>query len=321
MNARRKRTWQRTIVALLFCHVAASASAQENVIHAFYKFVESKHVEVTKSFSEERDIKQENHPIIAKADVYTFTIKANRKKLIDEVLAAFEKDRNNENVYLVLNHTGGRGIPTNGRQLLVGEDTKNAVYIGMNEMENWQLLCLLDPTDETRSHRYAYAIEWNEHPDMSVGGVIRGKLVVTYSRIPENVLSSQQSAAPHNYNAQVEYNNQDIASEVMRLVLNGSFDTSNSALLLTAFNALKSEYSKCKTEEMASKTGTMLVMSIYTLCDALGKKMKASPESDNPDLRKLLRSELDDLIRFTNHSSDVGRSHRGYLELAQKALE
>lgn len=311
----------RLVVTLLLCYLVTSISAQENVIHAFYDFVDSKKVTVVKSFSEEHDITKPNHPIVSQADVYAFTLKAKHRKLIDAVLAAFEKDRYNENVYLVLNHMGGHGIPTNGRQLLVGNDTKNAVYIGMNEMENWQLLCLLDPTDETRSHRYAYAIEWNEHPDMSVGGVIRGKLVVTYSRIPENVLSSQQSTAPHNYNAQVEYNNQDIASEVMRLVLNGSFDTSNSALLLTAFNALKTEYSKCKTEEMASKTGTMLVMSIYTLCDALGKKMKASPESDNPDLRKLLRSELDDLIRFTNHSSDVGRSHRGYLELAQKALE
>ncbi len=177
----------RLVVTLLLCYLVTSISAQENVIHAFYDFVDSKKVTVVKSFSEEHDITKPNHPIVSQADVYAFTLKAKHRKLIDTVLAAFEKDRYNENVYQVLNHVGGRGIPTNGRELLVGKNRKNSVYIGMNEMDNWQLMCLLDPTDETRTHRYAYAIEWNEHPENSIADVIKGKLVVTYSVIPEDV--------------------------------------------------------------------------------------------------------------------------------------
>jgi spore coat protein CotF len=49
--------------------------------------------------------------------------------------------------------------------------------------------------------------------------------------------------------------------------------------------------------------------------------MKGYPQTDDPNLRELLRSQLDDMIRFTNHSSDVGRTHIGYLELAKKALQ
>lgn len=316
----------RVAVTLLFCYLVTPISAQENVEHAFWKFIDSKAVTVTKSFSEEHDITKPNHPIVSQADVYTFTLKAKHRKLIDAVLAAFEKDRYNENVYLVLNHMGGHGIPTNGRQLLVGNDTKNAVYIGMNEMDNWQLMCLLDPTDETRTHRYAYAIEWNEHPAQSVGGVIRGKLIVTYSVIPEHVLNPQQSDAPVKYDATVKYapkksSSEEVAREMADMVLGGRLDELNAdkGQMLLAFDALKNEY--CKPENFDSRTGTTLIMTLYALCSHIGNLMKGYPQTNDPNLRELLQSQLDDMIRFTNHSSDIGRTHRGYLELAKKALQ
>ena len=310
----------RVAVTLILCYFATSISAQENVIHAFYDFIDSKNVTVVKSFSEEHDITKPNHPIVSQADVYAFTLKAKHRKLIDAVLAAFEKDRYNENVYQVLNHVGGRGIPTNGRELLVGSNRKNSVYIGMNEMDNWQLMCLLDPTDETRTHRYAYAIEWNEHPENSIADVIKGKLVVTYSVIPEDVLTSQQPDAPGKY-APMKGSSEEVACEMADMVLGGRLDelNANKGQMLMAFDALKTEY--CKTENADSRTGTTLVMTLYALCSHIGNLMKNYPQTDDPNLRELLRSQLDDMIRFTNHSSDLGRTHRGYLELARKALD
>ena len=316
----------RLVVTLLLCYLVTSISAQENVIHAFYDFVDSKKVTVVKSFSEEHDITKPNHPIVSQADVYAFTLKAKHRKLIDIVLAAFEKDRYNENVYQVLNHVGGRGIPTNGRELLVGKNRKNSVYIGMNEMDNWQLMCLLDPTDETRTHRYAYAIEWNEHPENSIADVIKGKLVVTYSVIPEDVLTSQQSDATVKYDATVKNaptkgSSEEVAREMADMVLGGRLDELNAdkGQMLLAFDALKTEY--CKTENFDSRTGTTLAMTLYALCSHIGNLMKDYPQTDDPNLRELLRSQLDDMIRFTNHSSDIGRTHIGYLELAKKALQ
>ncbi|MBR1468895.1 MAG: hypothetical protein IJ605_02115 [Prevotella sp.] len=301
-------------LALLGSLVSTAAVAQENLEHAFIKFIDSKHVTVTKSFSEERDITQPSRPLISKADVYTFTLKAKHKKLIDEVLAAFDKDRHNENVYLVLNHTGGRGIPTNGRQLLVGNDTKNAVYIGMNEMESWQLLCLLDPTDESRTHRYAYAIEWNDAPAQYIGGMIRGKLVVTYSRIPEDVTK---------YTGSVEYNNvtdtEEISRQVTGMIMDGSIeDITNTSQLVMAFDMLKREF--LKGNAVDEVTGGTLAMSIYTLCSHMGKLMKGYPQMDDPDLRKHLIDELKTMKERCDITSDLGLSHLRYLELAQKAL-
>lgn len=306
----------RFAVTLLLCYLATLATAQENLEHAFDKFITSKNVTVSKSFSEERDITKDNRPLLSRADVYTFTLKAKHKKLIDEVLTAFEKDRNNENVYLVLNHTGGRGIPTNGRQLLVGNDTKNAVYIGMDEMENWQLLCMLDPTDDTRSHRYAYAIEWNEHPAQSVGGVIRGKLVVTYSVVPKNV---------HNYTASVKYNgttdsdNKGVNQELKAMIQAGIGEMTDINQLLAAFETLKTEFLKGNATN--NRTGVTIAMTIYLYCSQMGKLMKGYPQLDNPDLRQHLISELQTMINRCDKDSDLGRSHIGYLKLAQKALK
>ncbi len=316
----------RLAVTLLLCYSVTLASAQENVIHAFYDFVDSKKVTIVKSFSEEHDITKPNHPIVSQADVYTFTLKAKHRKLIDAVLAAFEKDRYNENVYQVLNHIGGRGIPTNGRELLVGKNRKNSVYIGMNEMDNWQLMCLLDPTDETRTHRYAYAIEWNEYPENSIADVIKGKLVVTYSVIPEDVLTSQQSDATVKYNATVKYaptkgSSEEVAREMADMVLSGRLDELNAdkGQMLLAFDALKTEY--CKPENLDSRTGGTIIMTLYALCSHISNLMKDYPQTNDPNLRELLQSQLDDMIRVTNHSSDIGRTHIGYLKLARKALE
>jgi hypothetical protein len=311
----------RLVVTLLLCYLVTSISAQENVIHAFYDFVDSKKVTVVKSFSEEHDITKPNHPIVSQADVYAFTLKAKHRKLIDTVLAAFEKDRYNENVYQVLNHIGGRGIPTNGRELLVGKNRKNSVYIGMNEMDNWQLMCLLDPTDETRTHRYAYAIEWNEHPENSIADVIKGKLVVTYSVIPEDVLNPQKKDDTVEYFGHVETDTRELAKEVAGMALSGNLDQLNAdkGQMLMAFDALKTEY--CKKENFDSRTGGTIIISLYALCSHIGNLMKDYPQTNDANLRELLQSQLDDMIRVTNHSSDLGRSHIGYLKLAKKALE
>ena len=312
----------RIFVTLVLCFPVTLATAQDNVKRAFDKFINSKKVEVVKSFSEERDIKQPNRPLISKADVYTFTVKAKDQKLIQEVLAAFEKDRDNENVYQVLNHIGGRGIPTNGRQLLVGKDTKNAVYIGMDEMQSWQLLCMLDPADATRTHRYAYAIEVNDEPiSIQLTKKIRGKLVVTYSVIPEDVLNPQKKDDTAEHFDHVETDTRELAKEVAGMALSGNLDQLNAdkGQMLMAFDALKTEY--CKTKNLDSQTGGTIIISLYALCSHIGNLMKDYPQTNDANLRELLQSQIDDMIRITNHSSDLGRSHIGYLELARKALD
>lgn len=302
---------------LLACLFTMTATAQENVKKAFSKFVSSKKVSVTKTISEERDVTNESLPVVAKADVYTFTIKKKDRKLIDEVLAAFEKDRENANVYSILTHNGGHGIPTNGRELLVGNDRKNSVYIGMNDVESWQLLCLIDPADASRSHRYAYAIEWNDDPkQVLLSGKIRGKLVVTYSPIPQGVLNMNSGKSQPSNKGKIndDLSSEDIANKVYHLGLAGNFDRfENETQMLMAFGALKTEFLKGNT---LTKEGGTLAMTIYSLCSHMAPKMK-----DNPDLRQHLIEELKMMIKNCDPNSELGKSHIGYFKLAMKALK
>jgi hypothetical protein len=89
--------------------------------------------------------------------------------------------------------------------------------------------------------------------------------------------------------------------------------------MLLAFDALKTEYSK--PENLDSRTGGTIIMTLYALCSHIGNLMRDYPQTNDANLRELLQSQLDDMIRFTNHSSDIGRTHIGYLELAKKALQ
>lgn len=302
---------------LLACLFSMTATAQENVKKAFSKFVSSKKVSVTKTISEEHDVTKESLPVVAKAEVYTFTIKKKDLKLIDEVLAAFEKDRENANVYSVLTHNGGRGIPTNGRELLVGNDRKNSVYIGMNDVESWQLLCLIDPADVSRSHRYAYAIEWNDDPkQVLLSGKIRGKLVVTYSPIPQDVLNmnSGKSQPSSGNKRSDDLSSEHIVNEVYHMGLAGNFDRfENETQMLMAFDALKTEFLK---GNMQTKEGGTLAMTIYSLCSHMAPRIK-----NNRDLRLHLIDELNMIINNCDPDTELGKSHIGYLKLAIKALK
>ena len=287
--------------------------AQENVKKAFDKFVTSKKVEVKKTFSEERDFTKENRPLVSKADIYAFTIKKSQRKLIDEVLAAFEKDRDNKYIYSVLTHTGGHGVPTNTRELLVGNRRENSVYIGQDEMQSWQLSCLLDPADATRSHRYAYVIEWSDDPkQVYLSGKIRGRLVVTYSPIPQNVVDEYLGNAPDK--AKRSASSEDIANEINKIAMTGKLNLlNNKAQMLTSFEALKTEFMKENTAN--SQRGSTIVMSIYVLCEAMAPMMK-----DDKDLRKQLVEEINTMCMECNPDIELGRSQMNYLTLAKKAL-
>jgi hypothetical protein len=181
---------------------------------------------------------------------------------------------------------------------------------------------MLDPADATRTHRYAYAIEVNDEPiSIQLTKKIRGKLAVTYSVIPEDVLNPQKKDDTAEYFDHVQTDSREIAKAVAGMALSGNLDQLNAdkGQMLMAFNALMTEY--CKKENFDSRTGGTIIISLYALCSHIGNLMKDYPQTNDANLRELLQSQIDDMIRVTNHSSDLGRSHIGYLELAKKALE
>ncbi len=299
------------IFSLLTCLCFSGVQAQENVKKAIEGFITNKKVSVTKSISEERDITNPALPLNGKADVYTFSIKKKDKNLINDVVAAFEKDRNNPNVYLLLSHTGSKDTPRNGRRLLVGDSQENAIHIGMTAYDSYLLICLVDEADPQRAHRYAYAIEWDDNPQtIALAKRIKGKIVITYSRIPDELFTTTSQRQYNGYLTPIELSKDSIIGlqwENQELIRRKSE-------LLMAFDSLYNSYLKGKDIEDfdVSSYGTAL----YSLVISLKSLLK-----DDVDLRKKMIADLERMISKTNKNDDVGANNIGYMRLAIKALK
>ena len=137
-------------------------------------------VEVTKSLGQERDILQEGTPLKWRCDIYTFMLPKKQRPLFDEMIKAFEANgREDPNCYGVNSMTTGNPQREGKRNLMVGEDMNRYVTIG-EQYGNYINVNILDAADTTKTHRYAYALEWKEDHK----GKVFARYIVTYARIP-----------------------------------------------------------------------------------------------------------------------------------------
>ncbi len=137
-------------------------------------------VEVTKSLGQERDILQEGTPLKWRCDIMTFTLPKKQRPLLDEMIKAFEANgREDPNCYGVNSMTTGNPQREGKRNLMVGEDMNRYVTIG-EQYGNYINVNILDAADTTKTHRYAYALEWKEDHK----GKVFARYIVTYAKIP-----------------------------------------------------------------------------------------------------------------------------------------
>jgi len=137
-------------------------------------------VEVTKSLGQERDILQEGTPLKWRCDIYTFMLPKKQRPLFDEMIKAFEANgREDPNCYGVNSMTTGNPQREGKRNLMVGEDMNRYVTIG-EQYGNYINVNILDAADTTKTHRYAYALEWKEDHK----GKVFARYIVTYANIP-----------------------------------------------------------------------------------------------------------------------------------------
>lgn len=149
-------------------------------------------VEVNKSFGQERDIQKEGTPLKWRCDIMTFTLPKKQRPLLDEMIKAFEENgHNNPNCYGINTLTAGNVQNEGRRNLMIGEDPNRYVTIG-EQYGNFLNINILDATDTTKTHRYAYALEWKEDHK----GNVFARYIVTYAKIPSAFTS---------YNATVKY--------------------------------------------------------------------------------------------------------------------
>ncbi|MCR5432951.1 MAG: hypothetical protein K6F20_01000 [Bacteroidaceae bacterium] len=137
-------------------------------------------VEVSKSLGQERDIQKEGTPLKWRCDIITFTLPKKQRSLLDEMIKAFEENgHNNPNCYGINTLTTGNPQNEGRRKLMIGNDINRYVTIG-EQYGNYVNVNILDATDTTKTHRYAYALEWKE--DRKHNTFVR--YIVTYAKIP-----------------------------------------------------------------------------------------------------------------------------------------
>ena len=280
-------------------------------------------VEVTKSLGRERDIQKEGTPLKWRCDIYQFTLTKKQRPLLDEMIKAFEANGNdNPNCYGINTLTTINPLNEGKRNLIIGDDINRYVTIG-EQYGNYVNVNILDATDTTKTHRYAYALEWKEDPK---GNVI-ARYIVTYAKIPSNPISSlkviKKEIDPKKLNRLGDVRIQDKVSisgdsafnvvrevngkplKVMGGAISQAFDGNN---ILLMFSDLKQYYNKYQNTELTA-------ISIYMLCKHANESGFFTDPRSFEELEHLMY-EMDVLIEKAKTETD-----RKYFQMAREQLD
>ena len=171
--------------SLLLVTLTATAQSVKDIEKqmGFKMTIASDHgVEVTKSLGQERDILKEGKPLKWRCDIYSFTLPKKQHYLLDEMIEEFETNgRENPNCYGInsMSESKDGNRVGNERNLMVGDDPNRFVTIG-KDYTNFININILDDADTTKTHRYAYALEWRDGNK----GATDVRYIVTYAKIP-----------------------------------------------------------------------------------------------------------------------------------------
>ena len=243
-------------------------------------------VEVSKSLGQERDITKEGTPLKWRCDIMTFTLPKKQRSMLDDMIKAFEANGTyNPNCYGV--NTLSTGNPQNEgkRNLMIGDDPSRYVTIG-EQYGNYININILDAADTTKTHRYAYALEWKEDHK----GNVFARYIVTYAKIP----SAQKTTII----------GMGIPSNPIDTYFN---EMMNDDAFISNFNSLKDFYWKHNTTEITA-------ISIYDLCK-LGVKHGAFKRPDSTEKWEKVMCDIDALIEVAKNAAD-----RNYFQRAREEL-
>ena len=274
--------------------VSLNASAQKVVAQDIESWMSSlisqtidNKVEVSKSLGQERDITKEGTPLKWRCDIMTFTLPKKQRSMLDEMIKAFEANGiNNPNCYVV--NTLSTGNPQNDgkRNLMIGDDPNRYVTIG-EQYGNYINIGILDACDTTKTHRYAYALEWKEDHK----GNVFARYIVTYAKIPSAQTTTVIGMGiPSN---QIGYIN----------------EKANDDAFITNFNNLKDYYFNHQTKLTAVTAG-----SIYNLCK-MGVEYGAFRRPESTEKWEKVMVDIDALIEVAKNEAD-----RKYFEKARDLL-
>ena len=263
--------------------VSLNASAQKVVAQDIESWMSSlisqtidNKVEVSKSLGQERDITKEGTPLKWRCDIMTFTLPKKQRSMLDEMIKAFEANGTyNPNCYGV--NTLSTGNPQNEgkRNLMIGEDPSRYVTIG-EQYGNYININILDASDTTKTHRYAYALEWKEDHK----GNVFARYIVTYAKIP----SAQTTTV--------------IGMGIPSNPIGYINEKTNDDAFITDFNILKDYYFNHQT-----KLTAVTAVSIYNLCK-MGVEYGAFRRPESTEKWEKVMHDIDSLIEVAKTETD-----------------
>ena len=323
---------------LLILLAPFTASAQKVIVQDLESWMSSlitqaidNKVVVDKNLGQERDIQKEGNPLKWRCDILTFTLSKKQRSMLEDMIRAFEENgHHNPNCYGINSKRTGTSQTEGKRNLMIGDNPNNYVTIGEN-YGNYLNVNILDATDTTKTHRYAYALEWKE--DRKGNAFVR--YIVTYAKIPP---------AFTNYNATVKYPsvldwklpkeklqraenkakawylNKDKAGKVVVTGTNGengvwqpkdAQEAINDMLcndnVLLMFSNLKNYYLKNKNTELTA-------ISIYSLCKHANESGFFTDPRSFEELEQLM-CEMDTMVEQAKTETD-----RKYFKMALDQL-
>ena len=192
------KTIQKNLLAAGLLLAATVASAQSVSLETTMGHLLSEYggeLCTNKTVSELRDYTKPGHPLQSRCEMYYFTVMkktAYQRELLDEMIRAMERaGREDANCYAVNSMIGQEKGPLPSPRLMIGENKNHYIEIG-KDYDNYWNVNAIDTADETKSHRYAYAVEWREK-----GKTIELRYIVTYARIPSAASTLTSSDWPY----------------------------------------------------------------------------------------------------------------------------
>ena len=183
-------------LTLLLLVVSLTAGAQNQEIETELRsFLQTGGFTVSQSTTQERDVNQPGAPMKSMCYLWDFTCNESQLPTLQQMADYMTACSNEPLCYFVKTHTPGS---TDWHDILIGDDPNQKVELGRSATSHYTIINFLDANDSTKSHRYAYALEWQEagapYKLVKVKGKLtkqpvtekkyKGKVVITYASIP-----------------------------------------------------------------------------------------------------------------------------------------
>ncbi len=280
----------KTIIKCLFFLLATSASAQNWTLEELPSMLQKEYgLTLKKSINIERDILKEGRPLKSRADIYTFVLTAKQQeKILPGLQEAFEEagkqDPNCYGINTMNDLTGKESL----RNLMIGDNPEQYIVIG-KDYNNYVNVNFLDAEDSTKTHRYAYALEWREMQGTSEKGSLEVRYIITYAKIPSEQKTIIGMGIPSN----------PINPSSNDMTLDDAF--------IRDFSNLKSYYIN---HELTEK----IAFAVYELCK-LGDRFGNFTLPDTTEKWEKVMADIDSLIEVAKTEAD-----RNYFQKARELL-